>query len=377
MKVTYSVGPMQNKTPDMRVFRSIEQDHQAYDASLVQLHAKNTSLWSRSTWKNPVPVTTEQFRLGAQRQIAAVLSGVPELYGQDFSDKRKLLAHLSHMLLDRSVRLLHVQQEADAARTIAMFIRAECIFIMRNKQIPLQTDDHPLMSDYKKKRIEVSTDDGRREFWAVPASREDAQVAEYLVGGNPNLITDTSCTESILRTATPYLMELAPGVVDSPLLSLRQKLRKMAGEQAFFDSKLRLRMIETITDDWMQTYGSGNEIALFDQIESEIEAETGISHIANEDPMKILEICFDQLIAQGVEKPEIRQKILRRRPLLDLVVKLAVETEDEQLLRKTGQFFKVFIKDMKVEHREMGHLGLILSALGVDISMKDYRDYLT
>jgi hypothetical protein len=367
---------MNNRAPDMRLFQAIEKDHTTYDQCLTKLYESKVSLWTRSTLPGSSPVTTDHFRMDAQRKISNLLADVPALKGQDLSDKRKMMLHIAHELVTRSGMFLHLRQPPNAADIMTKEIRANIRMILTDKVLLIQSDEHPLENDFKKKLFTARNDSGPITLSSVPATSQDAVIAKYLIGPHPNLESDITHLRSIFEQATPYLMSAQPDAIESPLLELRQKLMTMLREQDFFDHDLRIKTAHAIADDWQQTYTESGEAEVLDNIEKEVENETGVKKIIDAKPDIILATVFDALIKKDPEDPDVRAALMRRRPLLDMIVYEAMREENKEVMAKMGDIYRVYSKRLKIEHKDLGHFGLLIAAISETIDIDTYRMFL-
>lgn len=358
--------------PDMRVFdQTVARDHALFDGCLVRL-CDEKSNWTKSRLQGQVPVALAHFRYDTQRRLAAHLRQTPDFQREDLSDRRIILQHIAHWFTILSAKYLHTWQEP--MEEVIMAVRSNLRIVMQERKIVLQDSQHPLQR-HPMKRIgdfqECCPSGCSRvaHIDYVPAKPPDALIAQYIVGPRPLDESAMAHTARILQSISPWLMELDAGQMDIQLLPLRGELRRqLQGRQHFTDS-LRHDLVTAIVADWERTYFAAGDATLFDTIAAEVREETGVEDIFNEPAETQIRECFSRPLAQELTDRR-REQLLRRRPVLELLVRQAIESEDEDRFKSMCRMVLEYRAALDLSYGAMEHLGLLTyAAVSEDVSI--------
>jgi len=356
----------------MRTFdRTAAGNHALFDACLVHLF-ENSSNWTKAKWHGNTPITLEHFRYDAQRKLAACLQQVPELKEQDLSDRRVILQHIAHWWTILSAKYLHTWQEPVEEMIVAL--RTNLHLVTQHRKIVLQDEQHPLQKNPMKRFDTFVEEDPpgshclkEKRVSFVPAKPQDTLITRYIVGPHPENDRATEHTQTLLRHISPFLMELDLGQVESTLFALRQQLRSLLkGKRSAFSPSLRHAVTEAIVADWQQQYFEPDDQSLFSTIEEEVRSEMATFGIEVDDVFRLsssqqLEYCFTLPLAQELSST-MRDRLIRRRPVLEYIVQQAIQEKDGPLLNKLYDTMLVMMQKLDLKYGDIGHLGLLTYA---------------
>lgn len=356
----------------MRTFdRTAAGNHDLFDACLVHLF-ENRSNWTKSKLHGSVPITLGHVRYDTQRKLAAHLQQVPELKQQDLSDRRVILQHIAHWWTILSAQYLHTWQEPVEEMIIAL--RTNLNVVTQHRKIVLQDEQNPLQTNPMKGFDTFTEEDPpgsrclkEKRVSFVPAKPPDALITRYIVGPHPENDRATEHTQTLLQHISPFLMELDLGQVESTLFGLRKQLRSiLKGKQSAFSSTLRSAVVEAIIADWNQQYFETDDQSLFSTIAEEVRSEMATYEIKVDDifrssPSEQLEYCFTRPLAQKITLT-MRDRLIRRRPVLEYIVQQAMQNKDEPLLNRLYDTMLAMMQKLDLKYGDIGHLGLLTYA---------------
>ncbi|MFH0851832.1 MAG: hypothetical protein V1876_03730, partial [Candidatus Peregrinibacteria bacterium] len=324
------------------------------------------SNWTTSRLRGEVPVTLDHFQYDTQRKLAQHLRQIPALQSQDFSDRRILLQHIAYWFTNLSAKYIHTWQEPVQDMIVAM--RSNLHLVTEHKRIALQDEHHPLRRHPMVKFDQFSVDDpsepGMRKQQYIPylpAKFPDTLVTAYIVGPRPKDDGSMAHTMRVLKEVSPFLMELDDRQLDIRLPELRTELRRILQGKLLFTDALRREIISAIAADWDRVYIAGAEMEQFDVISEEVRKETDIADIFSQSPTEQLRVCFSHPFAGNLTATQ-RERLRRRRPVLEYLIREAMESNDNMLLNTLYETVREFMTKLHLVFGDVGHLGLLAYA---------------
>ena len=352
----------QDSKPDMRVFKSLEQDHTLFDACLVRQFQEESN-WTTSTLGGDIPITLDHFRASARSQLVVACNSIPAIAGQNFGDRRLLMDHLAQRLVALSGRFLHTWQAP--LDEVIMRFRNALSMVIGEKGMILEDDDDPLRSHFKVNHHQILKDDTPTTLPFIASSgKDDAKVARALLGG-ANRPEDTS---DILMKYCLMFMKVDYTDVSAPLHELRRKLFDIVVRMTMMNEVLRFSLRKEIMTDWINIYSTGEGSREMDAIEAEIGEQTGVDEILRELPADVLRVCFTEPLAAETLNETMRTSLLRRKPVLEYLIHQATDQEDTALFQELALTFRAYHQKLGLELRDLGHLGLIIATSEDDIN---------
>jgi hypothetical protein len=363
----------------MRLFKNVVQDHATYDALLVK-QFEHESNWTRSSLPGEVPVTLAHFVEDTRQRLGAHLSTMPELAGQDFGDRRKLLQHLAHKLTLTSGRFLHTwQMHPDE---MSLRIRTDLRLIAREGQIVINADEHhPLEGDYKARpaSVDVQLADGsmgKKWVSALKVDTKDQAVAKHLLGPQPNLDSDLH-TQQLLISALPELFYINGEKLRTPLLDLRLRMREKLKHCAVYDDKERNELLKMLQDELQQWLIDNPD--LIDAANEQIPAgKDGAMVDAMECPPDVI---LDHLIAPLLDKDKIeyadRQLLMKRMPALEFIASQTVDDKNSGNQKRLMHIFEQYCKKLQAHMHELRYFGIAMATQATDVDPDKFQEMLT
>lgn len=371
----------------MRVFdRTIARDHALFDGALVRVFQEHSN-WTESTLQAP-PFTIDHFRQHARRKFAEFLRKVPDeglgkgIARQDYSDRRILLQHLAHCFVRWWGMDIHTFR--NDVQDIVRRMRINLFEILKVKKLFVIFENNPLRKHHSVKYEQTS--EGIQPF--IRMKEDDVTLTRYLAGPEPHMHGSPAINQYTLdrlKQVEPFLTEIDETYIRRTLGGLREQLRNALNGKVMQTLELQQSLLRLIADDWETTHASEENQAALGAIEEEVAAESGVEHIMEEPPATILHHCFSILLSAETIDDAAREKLLRRRPVLEFIMHSSLrryEGEEEAELReRLGLFYKTILPvarayfqklDLKVGG--LGHLGLVLISHSQDVGLEELQN---
>ncbi len=357
--------------------RAIEKDHAMFDGAFVR-HFDEQSNWTESKLKGDVPVTLEQYIEHTRLRFIETVKTIPEFKTVDFS-RRPIMQHLGFLYTYLSG--LHVHTLQEPFEITAERVHTNMKVAAEMKMIPIDHPQNPLSSHPMAKGIQAMvTDIGTGQDtlqWTpfMPMKPDELALAKFLSQPGKNIKEGQRHVADILRQVSPFLAETDNTNIEIRLSDLRAKLSTLLEGKTFLDEPLRAKLMEMIMEDWLATYTGENE-KLFTEIETEVKAETGTADIFNHEGVDILEACFEKPLTAKTIAPDMRQKLIKRRPVMESVLATALETKDLVLLKRIGRAYERYFIALNLPFGKLGHLSLAVTSHNETCDIEQYRSVL-
>lgn len=360
-------------------------DHATYDQYLVALHEKESN-WTNANLRGMEPLPKEKLTQDTQYRLTEWLQAQPELSGQDYSDKRPMLRHLSHHLLSHAALYTH-HFGAKPAQAVER-TRNNLAVLLSYNVLWLDTEDDP-MKGYKAERMKLPPNANDAPYYDVYRDKkhleDDKKIARFLLGKNPHDPSETQHTETLLRDAVPCLMELEPRKITAVVPALRNRIRTdILGHLQFLDPDTRIKILEEIMNDWIDMDEDGR-IAYLETLQEELNTERSPDDAIElyDSPFgTVADACFQRLTQQP-ELSDADRKLLTARTKNVLpflihrgVLETKLKPENLPQLQRVYHYLATIPPIIRPNRTEMPHLVLAKSILQSDMTLEQYRSVL-
>lgn len=363
---------------------STGSDHAVFDACLIHAHREFLN-WTTAKTPDNLPVTADDLRSHIREKLTAHLKTIPELPGQDYGVRRPLIDNLAFLFTHESAIEFHGQRKP--FETVQKSIENNLRLTVESKAIPLVTANNPLIQHGMTKYHDAEIDEGGvRRITKIPfhpIKDNDRKVLEYLAMPGKPAAAKKERLAAFLRSSCPYLTEIDDGQIEVRLLGLRQKLEDVIGGTPFLNNPMRERLLETIMDDWVTEFSGGDKGAdLFTYVEEEVAEETkddadgAVKNVFNLSQEEVLDLCFRRLLAAPELDADTKQKLIRRRPVMENLLNEAAKSKDTVFLRTVGKVYEMYFQKLGLPFGQLGHLSLAVASQDSRYDADMYRNIL-
>lgn len=349
-----------NRTPDLRIFRSITGDHATFDACLLKVYEGYTN-WNRSTFSQPIPLTVDHFREDLRIRLREFLRTCPGMATQDFSDKRLLLPHLADAYVRTSGQSLHARLDPEDEMLQEMNIALRSI--LESRHLNVDPEDHPLHDHYKARpeKFQILRD-GETTFEyqkAIGVTEKDLEITRMLLG-----YSNDDLREKLLRIH-PFLFEADTTHFQTQAQELRQRIEAFVKAKVVLTAEDRRRMASAVINDWEDNV-LPDDLDTLEELEREILAERGIEKILDHPPQVMIDHCFTPLLEGDELSDEAKEKLLRRRPIFNHIMMHAGKTLDFELMKNLADTLKTYTRAINITVGDLPHAHLLITAFEME-----------